>query len=172
MDSDKFWWLIDICLTQEQDISYTSLNSGDIFSSNLFESKLIPKIILLLYVDMSESHENSQENIHPALRKCRFVFLEDFGPLFTLPHWFWMVENQISIFFNNTPFDTNDCFPFPEFYLLWASISLISSLVPCTWFFVTIDHSTYTCIRIKLHQVHLYKTSISLMFNNNVYNAL
>lgn len=172
MDSDKFWWLIDICLTQEQDISYTSLNSGDIFSSNLFESKLIPKIILLLYVDMSESHENSQENIHPALRKCRFVFREDFGPLFTLPHWFWMVENQISIFLIIHLLTPMTVFLSPEIYLLWASISLISPLVPRSWFFFTIDHSTWTCIRIKLHHVHLYKTSISLMFNNDVYNTL
>lgn len=84
MDSDKFWY-------------YTSSNN-EIFSSNLFESELIPESIFLLYVDMSESHENSQENIHPALRKCRFVFLEVFDPLFNLPHWFSMVENQIFIF--------------------------------------------------------------------------
>lgn len=143
-------------------------------SSNLFESKLIPKSIFSLYVDMSESHENSQENIHPALRKCRFVFLEDFGPLFTLPHWFWMVENQISIFLIIHLLTPMTVFLSPEFYLLWASISLISSLVPRvtrTWFFVTINHSTCTCIRINLHHVHLYKTSISLMFNNDVYNT-
>lgn len=136
---------------------------------------LIPKIILLLYVDMSESHENSQENIHPALRKCRFVFLEDFGPLFTLPHWVWMVENKISIFLIIHLLTPMTVFLSPEFYLLWASISLISSLVPrvtCTWFFVTINNST--CIRIKLQHVpvHLHKTSISLMFNiNDVYNT-
>lgn len=114
---------------------------------------------------MSESHENSQENIHPALRKCRFVFLEDFGPLFTLPHWFWMVENKISIFLIIHLLTPMTVFLFPEFYLLWASISLTSSLVPRvtrTWFFVTINHSV--CIRIKLHHVHLYKTSISRNF--------
>lgn len=103
--------------TRTQTFIRLSLNS-EIFSSNLFESELIPKSIFSLYVDMSDSHENSQENIHPALRKCRFVFHKVFGPLFNFPHWFSMVENQMFLFFKNTPFDISDCFLYPQFYLL------------------------------------------------------
>lgn len=156
--------------TQTFNWYYTSSNN-EIFSSNLFESELIPESIFSLYVDMSESHENSQENIHPALRKCRFVFLEVFDPFLTFHTGFQWLKIKF-LFFNNTVhlLTSVTVFPFPEFYLLWASIPLISSLVPrvtgtCTFFFVTVNHS----FRIKLHQVHLYKTSISLMFNINVY---